>query len=55
MTALFRILHWVVILSASAFTVIHVFSPDDKGLFHYRARMNIEQNGKFYQYFLEVK
>lgn len=50
--ALVRIFHWVIILSASVYTCLHVFSPDDKGLFHYRARINIEENA--YVIFLMV-
>lgn len=43
--AFFRLLLWVVVLSAAVYTCLHVFSADDKGLFHYRARINIEENG----------
>ena len=45
-TALIRSLHWVIIFAASVYTCLHVFSPDDKGLFYYRATLNIQENGK---------
>jgi hypothetical protein len=46
-TGCVRLLSWVIVLTASVYTCLHVFSPDDKGLFHYRARINIEENGNF--------
>ena len=44
--AIVRLITWVIILTASVYTCLHVFSPDDKGLFHYKVIINIEKNGK---------
>ena len=43
-TAIARLVHWVVILTASVYTCLHVFGPSE-GLFHYRVIINIEKNG----------
>jgi len=43
-TAVVRLLSWIIVLTASVYTCLHVFSPDDKGLFHYRVIINIEKN-----------
>ena len=43
-TAIARLIHWVVILTASVYTCLHVFGPSE-GLFHYRVIINIEKNG----------
>ena len=44
--AIVRLITWVIILTASVYTCLHVFSPDDKGLFHYKVIINIEKNVK---------
>ena len=46
-TAIVRLCSWVIVLTASVYTCLHVFSADDKGLFHYRVILNIEKNGNF--------
>ena len=45
-TAIVRLVSWVIVLTASVYTCLHVFSPDDRGMFHYRVIVNIEKNGK---------
>ena len=45
-TAIVRLISWVIVLTASVYTCLHVFSPDDRGMFHYRVILNIEKNGK---------
>jgi len=51
-TAIIRLCSWVVVLTASVYTCLHVFSADDKGLFHYRVILNIEKNA--YVIFLAI-
>jgi len=49
--AIVRLLHWVVILTASVYTCLHVFGPSE-GLFHYKVIINIEKNA--YVIFLAI-
>lgn len=51
-TAIIRLLSWIVVLTAAVYTCLHVFSPDDRGLFHYRVIINIEKNA--YVLFLTI-
>ena len=53
--AIVRLITWVIILTASVYTCLHVFSPDDKGLFHYKVIINIEKNGKVHISTIECK
>ena len=46
-TGIVRLASWVIVLTASVYTCLHVFSPDDKGMFPYRAVINIENNGAY--------
>ena len=41
-----RLFLWLVVLLAGFYTAIHIFSPDNHGMFHYSARINIERNCK---------
>jgi len=50
--AIVRLISWVVIFTALVYTCLHVFSPDDKGLFHYKVIINIENNA--YVIFLAI-
>jgi len=50
-TGIARLLHWVIILTASVYTCLHVFGPSE-GLFHYRVIINIEKNA--YVVFLAI-
>jgi len=50
-----KLITWVIILIASVFTCLHVFSPDDKVLFHYKVIINIEKNGKVHISTIECK
>jgi len=51
-TAMVRLVSWVIVLTASVYTCLHVFSPDDRGMFHYRVILNIEKNA--YVLFLAI-
>lgn len=39
-----RLISWLVIFTAAAYVWLHMFSLHNGGMFHYRARVNIEEN-----------